>query len=738
MRAVLALMPLVCLASCCPAAPDIPRLDWQERSDWLNVRTEVTPAAVGDGVADDSVALQTALDTGGDGKAVYLPPGTYRITETLVLKGPIHGVLIVGHGRDTRIVWDGAEGGTMLWSNGSAYSRYVGLSWDGKGKAAVGFEHAAEKRFETEVRHQHEAFRNFAGYGIRVGYQQKVASAEINYLNCLFENCGTGAAFLTFNDYDNSFDGCEFWNCGTGIYDMKGNFYARNCHFEASRVTDFDIGSEHGDSIRRCTSYGSNRFITESGTIAPVSVQDCHVGGWKDPEGAVHLNGAPVLMFDCVFSEPPSQQPPVKVHSGSQPLILSGNVPAPVGELVSAGPGNALHVVPSGGSGGVVRDAHQSFLRSDVSVPPRVFDAKTDFGAKGDGSTDDTEAIQKAIDAAREHGNDALAYLPPGYYVITRSLRISGSDYRFGGAGFFTRLVWRGAEDGVGIEVEDPQRVTLQQFVIGHHDLGPIRCAADIRQTSTGGPSSVCYDGVFVYGMYQKKPDVQGILFERLSPQSLVHGIHVQGNLRFRDCAQARFLFAQSYEGTVSVEGKSPQRDGILGFLFRLTTIVAPSVWLRDNQSIVMSDLYSEQSDSYLRLEGGADDPPGYCTTMGPKIHLNTQEPIVQSTGYAGRVLLGLDQLYVEPATSRYVTTGERPLQLTLLGNLWYNTAPQMELSPATRLLCVANVPFGKGAPPKDTGLDGEDAMQPIAAALDDLRRLGRLDHEVNGWVEGR
>ena len=65
-----------------------------------------------------------------------------------------------------------------------------------------------------------------------MGHRQKVASAEILYHNCLFENCGTALAFLTFNDYDNTIDGCEFRDCGTGVLDNKGNFYARNCHFE--------------------------------------------------------------------------------------------------------------------------------------------------------------------------------------------------------------------------------------------------------------------------------------------------------------------------------------------------------------------------------------------------------------------------------------------------------------------------------------------------------------------------
>lgn len=732
MRFLIVLCLLALTIAAFAAAPDIPSLNWQERSNWLNVKTDVTPKALGDGVADDTRAIQTALDTGGDGKAIYLPPGTYRITQTLVLKGPIHGVLIVGHGRDTKLVWDGAEGGTMFWSNGSAYSSYIGLSWDGRNKAAVGFEHASEKRFETEVRHEHEAFRNFTGYGIRVGYEQKVASAEINYLNCLFENCGTGAAFLAFNDYDNSFDGCEFRDCGTGIFDTHSNFYVRNSHFERSRVTDFSIGSEHGSSIRRCTSYGSQRFVTEAG-IAPVTIQDCHVAAWKDPASAVQLNGAPLLMFDCVFTEPPSANPPVKALNSSQRLLLSANRPAAVEKLVA---GCTPTDLPTGKFTGVIKDAHQTFLRSTAAVPSKVFDARTDFGAKGDGKTDDTQAIQSAIDAARKYGKDALAYLPPGYYVITRSLRITGSDYRFGGGGFYTRIVWRGPEDGVGIDITDPQRITLEQFAIGHHDLGPIKCLADIRQSSTGGPSSICYDAVWAYGMYQKQPDKQGILFENLSPQSVVRGPHVQGNLRFRDCAQAKFLFAQSYEGTVSVEGKSPKRDGLLGFMFRLTTIVNPSVWLRDNQSIVMSDLYAEQSDSYLRLQGAPADPPGHATITGPKIHLNTQEPVLQADGYSGRVLLGMDQFYLEPKTERFVTTGDTPLQLTLMGNLWYNTTADLKLSPATKLVCLANAPFGEGQPPKDAGLDQPGALAAISQALDDLRRLGYLDHQVNGWVK--
>ena len=94
------------------AVPTIPALNWTERSDWVNVKTDITPAAVGDGVADDTAALQKAFDGVATGSVLYFPAGTYRITATLTLqpKQRVTGALIVGHGRDTRLVWDGPEG----------------------------------------------------------------------------------------------------------------------------------------------------------------------------------------------------------------------------------------------------------------------------------------------------------------------------------------------------------------------------------------------------------------------------------------------------------------------------------------------------------------------------------------------------------------------------------------------------------------------------------------------------
>ena len=556
-----ALGSLVLALTACAAQPDIPRLDWQPRSDWINVKTNANPAAFGDGQNDDTAAIQSVLDRGSNGKTIYLPPGTYRITRTLVFHGEGTGSALIGHGRDTRVVWDGPDGGRMFSSEGIAYSRYVGLVWDGRGRAAVGFDHASQKRFETEILHEHEAFCNFTEYAIRVGYQQKTASAEILYHNCRFENCGTALGFLTFNDYDNTIDGCEFRNCGTGVLSHKSNFYARNCHFEQSAHTDFFVGAEHGCSIRRCTSIGSRRFVQEQ-TIAPLTIQDCRVAGWTDPDAAVNLNGGPVLMFDCVFTPVSSGVFPVRLEGGAKNLLACNNDSAPAGRLVRNPLPGQVYDIPAGAAHGVVTSANRHFLQETVSVSGRVFDAVQDFGAKGDGKTDDTAAIQSAIDAARAQGNGAIAYLPTGRYRVSHTLAIGGANYSVEGSGFNCGLVWQGPAGPPLIALAGAVNVTLANIAVGMHDWGKMDHGDDVLVSGTDGkPCRVVLDGVYAYGMYQKAPDKHGIHFQQLPPGSVVDARHVQGNIRITDCRRAQLLFRTSYEGTVTVEGEQTNAE---------------------------------------------------------------------------------------------------------------------------------------------------------------------------------
>jgi hypothetical protein len=533
------------LLSCSSAAPQIPALKWEERSDWINVKTDIAPAATGDGKADDTLAIQKALTGLRDGSILYFPPGTYRITAPLSLRNSTGarwmGGLVVGSGRDTKWVWDGDRGGTMLLLNGVAYSRFVGFELDGRGKAGVGFHYQATHGFQTEVTHRHLAFRGFTRSAVLENHPgDRQALAETTFENCLFENCERGVAFLQFNDYDFTFDGCEFRRCGVALDCAHGNFYVRNCHFEGSRLVDIHDLSEHCSSIRRSTSTGSRAFVSRSSSVAPLTIQDCHVEGWKEPEGAVLLSRPPALLFDCVFTKPPKDSKqaglqPVHVSSEGQQLIVSGNqVHGAAGLFQGARP--IVMNIPTGDFQGVIRSASQSFLSEQAHLPRRVFDARRDFGAKGNGLADDTMAIQKTIDAAAAASGDAIAYLPTGSYVITNTLRITGKNFFVGGSGWCTKLIWKGPEEGVMVEVRDPQQVTLEDIVIGSHDAGAMNNSIDIHHMGSTRPSHMTYDGVYVFGMYQKAPLRKGLWFSNLSENDVVVMPHVQGNLRFVNC----------------------------------------------------------------------------------------------------------------------------------------------------------------------------------------------------------
>ncbi|NEE24028.1 hypothetical protein G3M53_00940, partial [Streptomyces sp. SID7982] len=70
--------------------------------DWVNV-TAVPYGATGDGVTDDTAAIQAAIDAAGNGGVVYFPRGVYRTSATLDLPRGVtltgsHSNLMVGPG----------------------------------------------------------------------------------------------------------------------------------------------------------------------------------------------------------------------------------------------------------------------------------------------------------------------------------------------------------------------------------------------------------------------------------------------------------------------------------------------------------------------------------------------------------------------------------------------------------------------------------------------------------------
>jgi hypothetical protein len=179
------------------------------------------------------------------------------------------------------------------------------------------------------------------------------------------------------------------------------------------------------------------------------------------------------------------------------------------------------------------------------------------------------------------------------------------------------------------------------------------------------------YDGVYVFGMYQKAPSRKGLRFAGLGEKDIVVMPHVQGNLHFVNCGRATVLANCSYEGSVVVEGKDQGRDGLLGFQTRLATIVSHGLYLRDNHNIVMSDFYVEQADNGFRFEGGADDPPGRATLTGAKFQsFPSDDPaknnLIEIRDYHGQIAIGPYQFYQQPKRMRMKQQGGAPVDLLL------------------------------------------------------------------------
>jgi hypothetical protein len=203
--------------------------------DWVSVKSPPFNAK-GDGVTDDTAAIQAALLIMGKHYAnntVYFPPGTYLITKTLVINSTL-GTAIYGAGAATTLKWGAGRAPTppatsllagawppappanisrLIWSIGNTRFTMEGFILDGNaGNCGVGFDHASYcvqggfcGAYESGVTHRNLHFKGFFVAGVRVGSGQPphgmdTASAEMQYTNCIFEGNRAGISLLAWND----------------------------------------------------------------------------------------------------------------------------------------------------------------------------------------------------------------------------------------------------------------------------------------------------------------------------------------------------------------------------------------------------------------------------------------------------------------------------------------------------------------------------------------------------------
>ena len=260
---------------------------------WVDVKKRFN--AKGNGIADDTKALQTAIDSltcrpvkfnTGDLSytVIYLPAGRYKITKTLVMKGKI-GVEIIGEDPENTIIeWAGGKDSIMFLGNGSAYYKLSRITWDAKNirnVECIGI-HWREKWNTPESRSfaalnieiSDMVFKGRPKFGISGGTLRGKPGegtghndSEITIKRCVFDSCyEAGIRISGYNALEYWIWDSKFLNCKIGVHCSLGNYHLYRSYFKNSVVSDILNRNGYYNSVRFCYSENSGAFSVDEGS----------------------------------------------------------------------------------------------------------------------------------------------------------------------------------------------------------------------------------------------------------------------------------------------------------------------------------------------------------------------------------------------------------------------------------------------------------------------------------------
>lgn len=446
---------------------------------WANVKTDF--GAVGNGFADDTAALQKALDSFFTKSAVlYLPAGTYRITKGLLMTSHMHAAVIGEDPARTIIKWDGDNNGVMMLCNGVRYSKIGRITWDGSGKSVTAVAHLWDghtPNAATGLEHADEVYKDVA-IGLRAGMPHFM-DAECMVNRCKFLRCSnSGLLINSFNALDWWLWNCEFVGCRLGATNQAdgeyggGHFHIYESLFRNSTEADIRTGHTSYFGIRNNTSIGSKAFFLAvrpavgAGTWKPQETWSSQVvlqgNTILDPQDATPIRFASssslLLLDNLIRSRAGATGPVVEMNAPAQPAVVA------VGNTVTS-------TAPYRTSGRVT-DVDTRIVKAATINPPltelpgmppqtvrRVFEVPKNA---------DRATVQGIIDeAAKMAGQRPVVHFARGGYDLDRTLEIPAhTDMQLVGDGQGSEL--RGTIQGGGtlLHVRGPSHATFRDLTV--------------------------------------------------------------------------------------------------------------------------------------------------------------------------------------------------------------------------------------------------------------------------------
>jgi hypothetical protein len=284
-----------------------------------NVLVSVTDprfGAKGDGVADDTAAIQAAIDfcfgppTAPHGREarrnrpLYFPPGFFKISRPLQF-ARVRGAHIFGPGRFTASILQTTPNQSIFVTNGFEYSRIEGLHLEAEGEES----RLIDLNWDNDrtVALQQVIFKDLylkgGGIGIDIGRGNFMGSENL-IIACYFErNEIAGLKTSNFNALQNTVVGGNFGHCGRAIWVSSGSVPAvLSTGFQDS--TDFDIQIDNAvkDSMQLfgCRTESRN-FVSVDRNPVHMAIIGC---SQLAPDGVfIKAGDSPVTLIGCASKE---------------------------------------------------------------------------------------------------------------------------------------------------------------------------------------------------------------------------------------------------------------------------------------------------------------------------------------------------------------------------------------------------------------------------------------------------